>query len=87
MQFVKSLIQSSDAIGILARHVIDPEVRTAQLVALPIDSPLLYRNITAFHRSASPPSRAAREVLTAIERAFQQWERNYMPRTATRALR
>jgi hypothetical protein len=67
--------------------VIDPEVRTGQLVALPIDSPLLYRNVTAFHRVASPPSRAAREVMTEIERAFQRWERTDMPRTMGRMLR
>jgi DNA-binding transcriptional LysR family regulator len=84
MQFVKSLILSSDAIGILARHVTEAEVRTGQVATLPIDSPLLDRNITAFHRTASPLSRAARDVLNEIERAFHQWERNNMQRARPR---
>lgn len=74
MQFVKSVIQQSDTIGILAQHVIDLELRAGQIARLPIESPLLQRTITTFHRASSPLSRAAREVLSEIERSFRDWE-------------
>lgn len=77
MQFVKSLILESDCVGILSEHVTDLERRSGQLAALPIESPLLTRTITLYELSAKPASRAAREMMSNVERTFREWERSH----------
>lgn len=86
MQFVKTLVQQSNSIAILAQHVVEQELRFDQLAALPVASPLLERTIIVSQRAAGPLSRAAREVLAEIEGAFQAWSAsvaNHVPSAKT----
>ncbi len=67
VQFIKSLVSQSDYVGVLPRHVMEPELAAAALCCLPIQSPLLRRQIGIYHRDHHPLSAAARVMMRAIE--------------------
>ena len=82
MQFVKSVIQQSDAIAILVQHIAADELKGGKLKRLPIESPLFKRTIALFERADSSLSRAASVVFEDIRTSFDEWDRPDAPMTA-----
>jgi DNA-binding transcriptional LysR family regulator len=63
VSFMKTVVENSDHIGILANHVIEDDVAKGRLTDLAIDSRTLNRNIAVFCRERSPLDEASRVFL------------------------
>jgi DNA-binding transcriptional LysR family regulator len=75
MQFVKSFVRHTDAVGILSEHVTEAERESGLMVSLPIESAALTRPIGLFDLASAPRPRGVRELMGNLERVFREWER------------
>lgn len=64
--FMKTVVENSNHIGMLANHVISDEVTRGRLVALPITAPIMHRNIAVFFRERSRLDDVRRSFLDDI---------------------
>jgi LysR family pca operon transcriptional activator len=73
MQFARTVILEIDAIGLLAEHAMEPELRAGLMTVLPYDHRAMHRSISIFHRERHPLSSAARTVMVQIEQTCRNW--------------
>jgi DNA-binding transcriptional LysR family regulator len=68
VQFGKTVMANSDALGLMPAHTIEPELRARTLCCLPVISDDLRRTIGIYYNTNRPLSPAARTVMREIER-------------------
>lgn len=68
VQFAKTVMANSDALGLLPAHVIDPELKAGTLICLPIISDHLRRTVGIYYGDHRPLTSAARVAIAEIER-------------------
>jgi DNA-binding transcriptional LysR family regulator len=78
VQFAKTIIGRSDALGLLPEHAIQPELHAGAMFSLPVVSEDLRRTVAIHYRGTRPPAGSAAVVMREIERVCGEW----MGRTA-----
>jgi DNA-binding transcriptional LysR family regulator len=68
VQFAKTVMTASDALGLMPAHTMEPEMRAGTLCCLPIVSEHLQRSVGIYYSIHRPPTPAARSVMREVER-------------------
>ncbi|KRB49050.1 hypothetical protein ASE04_17825 [Rhizobium sp. Root708] len=66
VNFMKTVIQNSDHLGMLPEHVVNEELASGKLVALPITSRIMSRDIAVFFRERSFLDVARRKFIETV---------------------
>ncbi len=83
VQFVKTLVSSSDHLAILPSHTISEDVKDGKLRFLPLTSQMLSRNIAVFHRLDKHLGKSSHDLIAYVEAVGLRLCRE--PRAAVRA--
>lgn len=68
VQFAKTVMATSDALGLMPAHTIEPDIKAGTLCCLPIISEHLQRTVGLYYSVHRPLTPAAKAVMREIER-------------------